>query len=137
MGFFDTIRAALSRFMSGRYGADQLGMSMLWTSLIMSIVGSFAKAPVLTLLADALLIYMFFRMLSKNRYKRQHENQVYLQKTYKMRQSMTEWMNRVKNSKKYRYFTCPQCKKRLRVPRGVGSITITCKGCGNKFDKKA
>lgn len=137
MGFFDKIRAALSRFMSGRYGADQLGMSMLWTSLIMSIVGSFAKAPVLTLLADALLVYMFFRMLSKNRYKRQHENQVYLQKTYKMRQSMTEWMNRVKNSKKYRYFTCPQCKKRLRVPRGVGSITITCKGCGNKFDKKA
>ena len=137
MGFLNNIKANFARFMSGRYGADQLGMSMLWTSLIMSIVGSFAKAPVLTLLADALLIYMFFRMLSKNRYKRQHENQVYLQKTYKMRQSMTEWMNRVKNSKKYRYFTCPQCKKRLRVPRGVGSITITCKGCGNKFDKKA
>ena len=137
MGFFDKIRAALSRFMSGRYGADQLGMSMLWTSLIMSIVGSFAKAPVLTLLADALLIYMFFRMLSKNRYKRQHENQMYLQKTYTVRKGVSEWINRVKNSKKYRYFTCPQCKKRLRVPRGVGSITITCKGCGNKFDKKA
>ena len=137
MGFFDKIRAALSRFMSGRYGADQLGMSMLWTSLIMSIVGSFAKAPVLTLLADALLIYMFFRMLSKNRYKRQHENQVYLQKTYKITKAVNEWVNRMKNSKKYRYFTCPQCKKRLRVPRGVGSITITCKGCGNKFDKKA
>ena len=137
MGFFDKIRASLTRFMSGRYGADQLGMTMLWTSLIMSIIGSFSKMALLTLLADALLIWMFFRMLSKNRYKRQHENQVYLQKTYKMRQGMTEWMNRVKNSKKYRYFTCPQCKKRLRVPRGVGSITITCKGCGNKFDKKA
>ena len=137
MGFFDKIRASLTRFMSGRYGADQLGMTMLWTSLIMSIIGSFAKVPLLTLLADALLIWMFFRMLSKNRYKRQHENQVYLQKTYTLRQGMSEWMNRVKNSKKYRYFTCPQCKKRLRVPRGVGSITITCKGCGNKFDKKA
>ena len=137
MGFFDKIRASLTRFMSGRYGADQLGMTMLWTSLIMSIIGSFAKVPLLTLLADALLIWMFFRMLSKNRYKRQNENQVYLQKTYTLRQGMTEWMNRVKNSKKYRYFTCPQCKKRLRVPRGVGSITITCKGCGHKFDKKA
>ena len=137
MGFFDKIRASLTRFMSGRYGADQLGMTMLWTSLIMSIIGSFSGAAVLTLLADALLIYMFFRMLSKNRYKRQHENQVYLEKTYKVRKGMSEWINRVKNSKKYRYFTCPQCKKRLRVPRGVGSITITCKGCGNKFDKKA
>lgn len=137
MGFFDKIRASLSRFMSGRYGADQLGMTMLWTSLILSIVGSIAKLGVLALLADALLIVMFVRMLSKNRYKRQHENQVYLEKTYKVRQGATEWLNRVKNSKKYRYFTCPQCKKRLRVPRGVGSITITCKGCGNKFDKKA
>ena len=135
--FFDRIRVSLTRFMSGRYGADQLGMTMLWISLAMSIIGSLSGLGVLTLLADALLIWMFFRMLSKNRYKRQHENQMYLQKTYKARQSATEWMNRVKNSKKYRYFTCPQCKKRLRVPRGVGSITITCKGCGNKFDKKA
>ena len=112
MSFFDKIRASFSRFMSGRYGADQLGMTMLWISLAMSIIGSLSGLGVLTLLADALLIWMFFRMLSKNRYKRQHENQMYLQKTYKARQSVSEWINRVKNSKKYRYFTCPQCKKR-------------------------
>ena len=46
-------------------------------------------------------------------------------------------LNRLKNGKKYRYFTCPKCKQRLRVPRGVGSVTITCKNCGTKFDKKA
>ena len=123
--------------MSGRYGADQLGMTMLWTALIMTIIGSIAKLGILSLMADALLIVMFIRMLSKDRYKRQHENQVYLQKTYKITKAVNEWVNRMKNSKKYRYFTCPKCKKRLRVPRGVGSITITCKGCGNKFDKKA
>ncbi|MBQ7825260.1 MAG: hypothetical protein IJ337_02770 [Clostridia bacterium] len=137
MGFFDKIRNSFTRFMSGRYGADQLGMTMLWTALIMSLVGSFSGLGILTLMADALLIVMFIRMLSKDRYRRQHENQMYLQKTYKVRTAASEWMNRVKNSKKYRYFTCPKCKKRLRVPRGVGSITITCKGCGNKFDKKA
>ena len=137
MGFLNKIRAAFSRFMSGRYGTDQLNMTMLWTALIMSIIGSMTKVGLITLMADALLLLMFFRMLSKDRYKRQHENQMYLQKTYKLTQGMTEWVNRMKNSKKYRYFTCPKCKKRLRVPRGVGSITITCKGCGNKFDKKA
>ena len=137
MGFFDKIRAGFARFMSGRYGTDQLNMTMLWTALALSIVGSLANVRILALLADALLILMFFRMLSKDRYARQHENQTYLEKTYKLRRSATEWLNRVKNGKKYRYFTCPQCKKRLRVPRGVGSITITCKGCGNKFDKKA
>ena len=137
MGFLNKIRAAFSRFMSGRYGTDQLNMTMLWTALIMSIIGSIAKVGLITLMADALLLLMFFRMLSKDRYKRQHENQMYLQKTYKITQSVTEWVNRMKNSKKYRYFTCPKCKKRLRVPRGVGSITITCKDCGTKFDKKA
>ena len=137
MRFFDKIRSSFASFMAGRYGADQLGMTMLWTALLLSIVGSFSGLGRLTLLADALLLLMFWRMLSKDRLKRQHENQTYLQKTYGARKAVTEWINRVKNGKKYRYFTCPQCKKRLRVPRGVGNITITCKGCGNKFDKKA
>lgn len=137
MGFLDKIRASLARFMSGRYGADQLNMTMIWTALILTLIGSIANVGILSLLANVMLILSLFRMFSKDRYKRQHENQVYLQKTYKVRQGTTEWMNRVKNSKKYRYFTCPKCKKRLRVPRGVGAITITCKGCGNKFDKKA
>ena len=137
MRFFDKIRSSFASFMAGRYGADQLGMTMLWTALILSIVGSFSRVGLLTLMADALLLLMFWRMLSKDRLKRQHENQTYLQKTYGARKAVTEWVNRMKNGKKYRYFTCPQCKKRLRVPRGVGNITITCKGCGNKFDKKA
>ena len=135
--FFDKIRASFSRFMSGRYGVDQLGNVMLWTGLILSIIGSVAKLGIVTILADVLLIVMFFRMLSKDRYRRAHENQVYLQKTYGARKEASEWLNRMKNSKKYRYFVCPKCKKRLRVPRGVGKVTITCKDCGTKFDKKA
>lgn len=137
MGFFDKIRASFARFMSGRYGADQLGMTMVVTALIMTVVGSLAGSWILRLLSDVLLILMLVRMLSKDRYKRAHENQVYLEKTGRIRQSATEWLNRMKNSRKYRYFVCPKCKKRLRVPRGVGKVTITCKGCGEKFDKKA
>ena len=137
MGFFDKIRASLARFMSGRYGADQLSYAMVILALVMTVVGALSGLGLLTLMADALLIVMFVRMLSKDRYRRAHENQVYLEKTQNVRRAVTEWMNRVKNSKKYRYFTCPKCKSRLRVPRGVGSVTITCKSCGNKFDKKA
>ncbi|MBQ7784848.1 MAG: hypothetical protein IJ381_01685 [Clostridia bacterium] len=137
MRFFDRVRAAFARFMSGRYGADQLNMTILWTSLIMSVIGAIASLGILTLLADALLIFMFIRMFSKDRYRRAQENQVFLQKTEKVRRGFTQWLNRMKNSKKYRYFSCPKCKKRLRVPRGVGSVTITCKDCGTKFEKKA
>ena len=137
MGFFDKFRAAVSRFMSGRYGADQLSMALVIAALVISIVGSLSGIYFLTLAADALLILAIFRMFSKDRYRRAHENQVYLEKTQGVRRAVTEWVNRVKNSKKYHYYTCPKCKQRLRVPRGVGNITITCKNCGTKFDKKA
>ena len=137
MRFFDKIRSSFASFMAGRYGADQLGMTMLWTALIMSLVGSLSGLGLLTLMADALILLAFYRMLSKNRLKRAQENANYLQRTQKLRRAVSEWVNRVKNSKKYRYFTCPKCKARLRVPRGVGNVTITCKRCGNRFDKKA
>lgn len=138
MGFLDKLRASMARFMSGRYGADQLSMAMVIAALVVSILGTFTGArAVAMVLSDALLIVAFFRMLSKDRYRRAHENEVYLSKTEGVRRGITEWLNRVKNGKKYRYFTCPKCKQRLRVPRGVGNVTITCKNCGAKFDKKA
>ena len=136
MGFFDKFRAAVSRFMSGRYGSDQLNLTMIG-ALIVTTIGSLSGVYFLTLAADALLLLAIFRMFSKDRYRRAHENQVYLEKTQKVRRAATEWVNRVKNSRKYHYYTCPKCKQRLRVPRGVGNITITCKQCGTKFDKKA
>ena len=138
MGFLDKLRASFARFMSGRYGADQLCMAQVIAALVISIIGSFTGARgIAMILSDALLSWAFFRMLSKDRYRRAHENEVYLSKTEGVRRGFTEWVNRVKNGKKYRYFTCPKCKQRLRVPRGVGSVTITCKNCGTKFDKKA
>lgn len=137
MGFFDKFRAAVSRFMSGRYGSDQLNLTMVIGALIVMTIGSLSGVYFLTLAADALLLLAIFRMFSKDRYRRAHENQVYLEKTQKVRRAATEWVNRVKNSRKYHYYTCPKCKQRLRVPRGVGNITITCKQCGTKFDKKA
>lgn len=137
MGFFDKIRAGFARFMAGRYGADQLNFALLVASIVLSVVGAISHLGLFTILADVLLIAMLLRMLSKDRYRRAHENQVYLEKTYRVRREATEWVNRVKNGKQYRYFVCPKCKKRLRVPRGVGNVTITCKDCGTKFDKKA
>ena len=137
MGFFDKIRAGFQRFMSGRYGVDNLGNEMIIAALVITVIGALTRISILTLLADALIVLAMFRMFSKNRYKRAAENQDYLARTLKMRTGMTEWMNRMKNRKKFRYFSCPKCKMRLRVPRGVGNVTITCKGCGEKFDKKA
>lgn len=137
MNLLQKIRENLTRFMAGRYGVDQLGFAGVIAALVVSVIGSVSRVWVLTLVSDAILLVMLWRMLSKDRYKRMDENRIYLQKTENVRRAVSESINRAKNSKKYRYFVCPKCKARLRVPRGVGSVTITCKSCGTKFDKKA
>ncbi len=138
MSFLDKFREKVSHFMSGRYGSDQLNLTLVILALVFTLIGSLTGIRmVTTLIADALLVFCFYRMLSKDRVRRAHENTVYLEKTYGVRKAISEWFQRLKNARKYRYFVCPKCKERLRVPRGVGKITITCKKCGEKFDGKA
>ena len=75
MGFLDKLRASMARFMSGRYGADQLSMAMVIAALVVSILGTFTGArAVAMVLSDALLIVAFFRMLSKDRYRRERHS---------------------------------------------------------------
>lgn len=137
MGLLNKLRAWFQRFMVGRNGVDQLSFALVVTALVVTILGSLLRFFPLTLLADVLLIIAFVRIFSKNIQKRVRENQIYLEKTARIRRKTQEWINRMKNRKQYRYFVCPSCKTRLRVPRGVGQVTITCKNCGKKFDKKA
>ena len=40
MGFFDKLRASFARFMSGRYGIDQLGHEMVMAALVMTVIGA-------------------------------------------------------------------------------------------------
>ncbi len=41
-----------------------------------------------------------------------------------------------KNDPDYAYFTCPKCGQEMRAPKGKGKILVTCKNCGEKFEKK-
>ena len=39
--------------------------------------------------------------------------------------------------KDYRFFKCPTCKQKVRVPKGKGKIKIHCPRCHNDFIKKS
>lgn len=41
-----------------------------------------------------------------------------------------------KNDPDYLYFKCPKCKQEMRAPKGKGKIRVTCKNCGETFEKK-
>ena len=130
------MRSWFQRFMSGRYGFDQLGGFLCIASFILVIVGAWVS-PVLYWLGLILLIYSYFRVLSRNRSKRYAENLKYLT----LQNKVVDWANRYilrfKQRKQYRYFRCPQCGQQLRVPRGRGKINIRCPKCGEQFVKKS
>ncbi|MCD8001749.1 MAG: hypothetical protein LUE95_04085, partial [Oscillospiraceae bacterium] len=63
-------------------------------------------------------------------------NGKYLQLQYKLTERFRDWRDRQKQRRDYVFFRCPSCKAMLRVPRGKGRIRVTCRKCGNAFEKK-
>ena len=43
----------------------------------------------------------------------------------------------IRRDKEHVYFKCPSCGQQLRVPRGRGRITVTCRACGASFQEKS
>ena len=124
-------------FMIGRNGADQLSMAMLITGIVLSLLTAITKLGIFNLLGLIVLILTIFRMFSRNLDKRRAENQKFVNFRANFGTNAKQLMNRLKNMKKYKYFKCPQCGARLRLPRKVGEVTVTCGKCKNQFKQKA
>ena len=130
------MRERLARFMAGRNGNDQLNTFLLITDLLLLLLSSiFSKhiGKIAYPVAFALLIYVYFRMFSRNLYKRREENGKYLRLQYKVSAAFRVRKERWIQRKDYKFFTCPSCHTTLRVPRGHGKLKIVCRKCGNSF----
>ena len=113
-----------ARFMYGRYGSDKLNLVLLVTGLVISLVGTFSGLLILGYLAWIPFFVVLWRMFSRNISQRRRENQQFL-----------AFFSRL-TDRENRYFNCPQCRQKVRVPRGKGKISIRCPKCGNKFIKR-
>lgn len=120
------------RFMQGRYGIDVLGKHLTNLTFVLLVVNLFFRNVVLNALVLILAIYVNFRMFSKKTYKRSSENRMYVQWLRKFKSKTT----RIKESRKYKYFKCPECSLNLRAPRKRGVIIVTCSNCKHKFEVK-
>jgi len=128
------------KFMYGRYGNDQLNNFVLILSLIFCFVGLFFVGTlrlVFTILQLFAIAYWFLRAFSRNVEKRRRENYAFMKVWNKIKgwfKGVPAFFKRLAD-RKHKYFKCPNCKSRLRVPRGRGNITVTCPKCYVKFDK--
>ncbi len=130
------------KFMYGRYGNDQLNVFLLVSALpfgLLSIIFGGFLGLAFTLTQYVILAFWAMRFFSKNVHKRRSENMAFLG-IWRMLQGkfsgVSGFFSRLKD-RKHKYFKCPKCKSRLRVPRGRGEITVTCPRCRNRFDKKS
>lgn len=130
-------RERMMRFMYGRYGNDELSRVYLGVAIACFVVYLFTRSPFAYLTGFLLLIYGLYRSFSKNIAKMSAQNQKYLnwryQRAVKLNQSKIHWSQR----KDYRFYKCPSCSQKVRVPRGRGKIAITCPKCKTEFIKKS
>ena len=132
MNFFSRFQYWLQRFFYGRYGGDQLNWALLILYLLLWLLGVVTRIVVFPILSWLLFFLVLFRMLSRNTAKRWAENQKFLRVWNKVKGFFTtraaQWRD-----KDHRYYKCPKCKNKLRVPRGKGKIQITCPVCRTEF----
>ena len=130
------IRNAIQRFMYGRYGTDQLNLFLVTAYLLLYIVFIFLRMELLYWVSAALLALTLFRMLSRNMERRRAENARFM----RIVSPILSWLRMrrtIRRDKEHVYFKCPSCGQQLRVPRGKGKITVTCRGCGASFQEKS
>lgn len=132
----------LRQWMAGRYGTDQLNLCLLLCYLALNLLSvpfrRFAAVSIILLiLSYALVILIFYRMLSKNTSKRYQENQKFLNFRKPFQGKLKSRFRRTKERKNYHFYKCPGCGQTIRIPRGKGKICITCPKCRNEFVKKS
>ena len=138
--FMAQSRQRTARFMAGRNGNDQFNFFLLIVDVALLLLASIFSRRLGGLLYPLVLVllgYTYFRMLSRNLYKRRTENERFL-RLYgrvmsKLRLLKERWVQR----RDYKFFTCPSCKAVMRVPKGHGKIKIVCRKCGNSFTGKS
>ena len=130
------IRRYMTRFMAGRYGGDQLNLFLMALYLILYVLFLFTRLLAFELLATVLVFVSLFRSLSRNLERRRAENAKFLQAVRPVLRRWNTFRARA-HDKEHRYFKCPNCGQRMRVPRGKGRITVHCRSCGAVFEEKS
>lgn len=134
--WFQNFGSKMQSFMYGRYGYDELSRTVSIVAVILAVLSLVPDLGFLSVFALIALTWLLVRSFSKNLSKRQRERIAYLQFTGKI----TKWFDVKKRAwadrKTHCYFTCPNCKRTMRVPKGKGKIKITCPECKTQITKK-
>ncbi len=131
------MRERIQRFMMGRYGNDQLNQFIFIAAIISMVIELITHWSLFYIFALVLLIYGYVRAFSKDINKRYEQNMKFLEKKDAILNRFRKEKYYAAQRKEYHIYTCPQCRQKIRIPRGKGKISITCPKCRTSFIKKS
>ena len=130
----------LRSFLIGRNGPDQLSRAITLLACVLLILSMLFRgmiSSILWALALLFLVVSYWRIFSRNIEKRRQENQQFLTRIAPLSRKWNQWKLRRRQRNIYSFFKCPSCGTVLRVPKGKGHVRITCKSCGNVFERNS
>ena len=133
--WFDKMGMKFRNWMVGRYGTDELSRCLTWVAVGLMLLSCISALRFLYIPSWIIIIWAYFRVFSKNIYKRSKERDTYLRITGKIRNKFSLLKRMWHDRKTHKYFKCPSCKTMIRVPKGKGKIAITCTKCRNEIIK--
>lgn len=139
MGNYDrrpSFRERVATFMAGRYGADRLYYFLLAICFILIVINLFTNSIIISIIESLLFIYAVYRVMSRNIYKRQQENERFVKIADKPKKFINLQKCKKRDRKTHVYKKCPSCKNNLRLPKQKGEHTVVCPCCKNRFDVK-
>lgn len=123
-------------YMKGRYGYDEFSKALILFGLVLGIFSNFSEGIILTAVGMAAIAYGGLRIVSTEKGNRRKELQQYIRVKQSLFSSYRKTRNRWIQRKAFKITKCPNCKRKIRVPRGRKKIRITCPSCQHKFIKK-
>ena len=131
------MKERMQRFMAGRYGNDQLHQFIFIVAIISMVLEIITRQSLFYTLTLVLLILAYVRVFSRNINKRYEENMKFLQKKDAILNKFRKQKYYAAQRRNFHIYTCPQCKQKIRIPKGKGKISITCPKCRTSFIKKS
>lgn len=131
------MKERMQRFMAGRYGNDQLNQFIFIVAIISMVLEIITRQSLFYTLTLVLLILAYVRVFSRNINKRYEENMKFLQKKDAILNKFRKQKYYAAQRRNFHIYTCPQCKQKIRIPKGKGRISITCPKCRTSFIKKS
>lgn len=127
--FLNNLQIRFQNFMIDRNGLDNIGKYCIFAAAIIAVVNMFLGFPILMVVSYALIFYFAFRFFSKNTAKRRAEDEKATSLISSSRRRSEQKKEQFENRKTTVYFKCEECGQSLSVPRGKGTLKITCPKC--------